>query len=276
MMKNIYILICFLLTSIVSVAQSHEFSIYAGGGLSNLSYTLAGGDVSGGIGGGAGAGYTYNISVHFGITTGVGFALYGGKATSRVLSGQYNTPDDAGDDFRFSYSVAGYEEKQSAAMVTIPLMLQYGTGGNSMSFVLAGGVKLGLPMSAKTTITPGSITTSGHYAYENRTYTDLPQYGFVTDQSGSVTKSDIELGLTTILSLEAGLRFSLSDKLGLYTGLFLDYGLNSIQKINDRHVVEYQPSNPSQFKYNSILNTGMVDKINLMSVGIKVKLGIRN
>jgi hypothetical protein len=75
------------------------------------------------------------------------------------------------------------------------------------------------------------------------------------------------------LALEAGLHFSLGETTGLYTGLFLDYGLNNIQKSNDKHIIEYQVSNASQFKYNSVLNSGMVDKVNLMSVGIKVKIG---
>jgi hypothetical protein len=260
----------------MSVAQSHEFSIYGTGGMPSLSYKFDAGKVSGGFGGGGGVGYTYNISPKFGITTGVEFTLYGSKVTSDAFSGQYNTPDDNGDDFRFAYSVSGYEEKQNATLLTIPVMAQYSTGSKSISVVLAGGLKFGLPMSATTTVSQGSITTSGTYVYEDQIYTDLPQHGFVTGQSVSTIKNDINLGFSTILSLEAGLRFSLSKKVGLYTGLFFDYGLNSIQKYRDKQVVEYQPLDPSRFKYNSILNTGMVDKINLMSLGVKIKLGIRN
>jgi hypothetical protein len=271
MMKNIYILICFLLTSSILTGQSHEFSIYGAGGMSNLGYKFDGGKGSGGTGFGAGVGYTYNISDNFGITTGAGFASYSGKATSETLSGQY-VPDNA--DGNFSYSIAGYEEKQSATMVVIPLMLQYNTDG-STSFVAAGGLKFGLPVSAKTTITSGVLTTSGHYSYEDQTYSNLPQHSFVTGQSIADIKSDTKFGLATMLSLEAGLRFSLSEKTGLYAGLFLDYGLNSIQKSGDKHVVEYQASNP-QFKYNSVLNTGMVDKVNLFSIGLKVAIKIRN
>jgi hypothetical protein len=273
MMKNIFLLICLLLTVNIATAQSHEFSIYASGGMSSLSYKFDAGTVSGGFGGGGGVGYTYNISPKFGITTGVGFAMYGSKATSDGFSGQYSTFDD-GDELQFSYTVAtGYEETQSATLLTIPVMAQYRApfGSGSMSFYAAGGLKLGLPISAKTLITSVS-TSSGHYLYENQTYENLPQHGFIRAVGGSKMKSDVDLGFATILALEAGLRFSLSEKTGLYTGLFLDYGLNSIQKSNDKHAIEYQSPNSSQV--NSILNTGMVDKINLMSVGIKVKLGI--
>jgi len=273
MMKNIFLLICLLLTVNIATAQSHEFSIYASGGMSNFNYKFDAGTVSGGFGGGGGIDYTCNISPQFGITTGVGFAMYGSKATSEGFSGQYNAFDD-GDELQFSYTVAtGYEETQSATLLTIPVMAQYRApfGSGSTSFYAAGGLKLGLPLSAKTLITSKN-TTSGHYLYEDQTYENLPQHGFISDVGISMMKSDVDLGFSTMLSLEAGLRFSLSEKTGLYTGLFFDYGLNSIQKSNDKHVVEYQPSAPSLFKNNSILNTGMVDKINLMSVGIKVKI----
>jgi hypothetical protein len=280
MMKNIRLIIICLLISNIAVSQDtdttsskHEFSIYASGGMSRLSYKFDAGTVSGGFGGGGGVGYTFNISPKFGIATGIGIAMYGSKAASDGFSGRYNTFDD-GDELQFNYTVArGYEETQSATLLTIPVMAQYSVplGGGSTSFYAAGGLKLGLPISAKTLITSVS-TSSGHYSYEDQTYEELPQYGFIREAGVSKMKSDIDLGFAAMLSLEAGLRFSLSGKTGLYAGLFFDYGLNSIQKSNDKHVVEYQSLDPSQLKYNSILNTEMVDKINLTSVGLKVKI----
>jgi hypothetical protein len=56
------------------------------------------------------------------------------------------------------------------------------------------------------------------------------------------------------------------------TGLYLDYSLNNIQKVRNRHALEYQPSNPSVFVYNSILNTGLVNKMNFFGFGLKVAL----
>jgi hypothetical protein len=263
----------------MSIAQSHEFAIYGTGGMSNLSYKFdkgkVGGAFDGGISGGFGMAYTYYIAEgNFGITAGVGFASYSGKATGETLSGEYDTPDDTGDNFRFSYSVTGYEEKQRMTLLTVPLMLQYRIpfdSRSSNSLVFGGGMKFGLPMSATTTTTMENVTTSGYYSYEDQTYTDLPQHGFVTEQSIADAKSDIDFGISKMLSLEVGLNFSLSEKTGLYAGLFLDYGLNSIKKNSDKYIVECQPSDPLRFiKYNSVLNTGMVDKINLTSVGIKV------
>jgi hypothetical protein len=285
-MKRIFVIIFCLLISNVVISQNtetsatkskHEFSVYAALGMYNLSYKFDAGSVSGGFGNGAGLGYTYHISDKFGITTGAGYSLYAGKAASDGFSGEYNAPDDVGDDFRFGYTVTGYEETQSAALLTIPVMAQYSVplGSGSTSFYAAGGLQFGIPISAKATITPGSVTTNGYYAYENQLYENLPLHAFVDGLAPPKSKNDIDLGLATILSLEAGLRFSLSEKLGLYTGLFFDYGLNNIQKTNNKEVVGYHPS-PSQFKYNSVLNTRMVDKINLMNVGVKIKLGIRN
>jgi hypothetical protein len=281
MMKNIRLIIICLLISNIAVSQDterssgtkHEFSIYASGGISRLSYKFDAGTVSGGFGGGGGVGYTFNINPKFGIATGIGISMYGSKAASDGFSGQYATLDD-GDELRFSYIIApGYEETQTATLLTIPVMAQYSVplGGGSTSFYAAGGLKLGLPISAKKLITSIN-TSSGHYSYEDQTYDNLPQHGFIREVGGSKMKSDIDLGFAAMLSLEAGVRFSLSGKTGLYAGLFFDYGLNSIQKSNDKHIVGYQSSSPSQLEYNSILNTEMVDKINLTSVGIKVKI----
>jgi len=262
----------------MSVAQRQEFIIYGLGGMSNLSYKFDAGKVGGGIGGGIGIGYICNITDAFGLTTGLGFMSYGGNLTSDELSEEYTTPDNDGDDFLFSYSIAGYKEKQRAALLTVPLMAQYSIpiGAGNSKVLIALGAKFGIPMSGTSTITPGSITTSGYYAYENRTYTDYPQHGFVTGQSASETESDIEFGFTVMASVEAGIHFSLSEKTGLYTGLFLDYGLTDCRKTKSAHIVEYQPSDQSRFKYSSILNTGIIDKVNLFSAGVKIGVRIKN
>lgn len=275
-MKNICILICFLATSSMSIAQS-QFTVYGTGGMSNLNYKLDAGKVGGGFDGGIGFGfginYTYNTESNFGITTGVGLTSYGGKATSESLSGEH-TLDDNGNNFQFNYSIIGYSEKQSATLFTVPVMLQYRFPFDSRSsnfFVLGAGMKFGLPISTTTTASMEKITTSGHYTYEDQTYTDLPQHGFVSEQSIVNANSSVDFGFSMMASVEAGLHFSFNERTGLYTGLFIDYGVNNILKPGDKYIVESQPSDPLRvIKYNSILNTEMVNKINMYSVGIKL------
>jgi hypothetical protein len=256
--------------------KKHELSIYGLGGYSPIGYTLAGnGSKSSSIGGGAGLGYTFNISPSLGIVTGVEMATYSAEASFDNIADEYS--DGTGINLlQFSYSLKNYKEKQSVTLFSIPVMAQYSLplGGGATRFYASGGFKLGFPVSAQADITPGTATTLGYYDHEKVTYVNLTQHGFVSNATLPAVKKDIDLGFSAALSLETGIRFALTGKIGLYTGLYFDYGLNSIQKVNDRHVLEYDSSNEATFKYNSVLNTGLTDKVNLISVGLKVRIGL--
>jgi hypothetical protein len=270
-------------TQTAATASKHELSIYGLGGYSPLSYTLPNnGTNSGGTGGGAGLGYTFNISPSLGIVTGVEMSIYASEASFGSVSSNYSV-GTGNDLFRFTYSLSNYKETQSVTLFSIPVMAQYslpvGSGG-TMRFYVSGGFKLGFPISAKADISPGSASTDGYFANEDVEYEILPTHGFANNISLPDTKKDIDLGFSAALALEAGLRFTLTDKIGLYTGLYFDYGLNSIQKVNDKHPLEYDLKHLSEynvvnekpFLYNSVLNSGLVDKVNLLSVGLKVRI----
>jgi hypothetical protein len=247
--------------------QKHELSIFGMGGYSPVGYTLAGnGSKSSGIGGGAGLGYTFNISPLIGIVTGVEMTTYSAEASFDNVAGEYDTGTGE-HQLEFSYSLKNYRETQSVTLFSIPVMAQYSLplGGSAMKFYASGGFKFGFPISAKADITPGTTTTTGEYYHEQVTYVKLPQHGFVDNVSLPAVKKDIDLGFSTALALETGVRFTLTGKLNLYTGLYFDYGLNSIQKVNDRYLIEYDVSSESTFKYGSVLNTGLTDKTYFLS-----------
>jgi hypothetical protein len=254
---------------------THEISVYGLGGLSSLNYKLSdGGTKSGGIGGGGGIGYTFNINDNWGITTGAEVGIFGGKAAYDGLSGEYEY-GSAGtrDHFLFRYSLDGYEERQNVMLFFVPITAQFKMPlDESVHFYLAGGFKLGLPVNAKATVAPGRITTSGDFGYEQIEYTDLEEYGFVTDMPLSETKTDINLGFSAALSLETGVRFSLGGNAALYTGAFFDYGLNNIRSTDDKHVVNYQINMPAVFLRNSVLNGVRVDKVNIVVGGLKIRI----
>jgi hypothetical protein len=133
-------------------------------------------------------------------------------------------------------------------------------------------VKLGIPVNATASINAKTVTTSGYYAFEDGTYEDLPQYGFVNGHKGEQLNYSVKLNIAALLALETGMRFRVGYQKHLMTSVYLDYSLNNMQKIKDRHVLEYQPSHPSMFVYNSIINTSLLDKVSLMSLGVKVGL----
>jgi hypothetical protein len=255
----------------------HELSIYGLGGYSPVVYTLdKNGSVSGVLGGGAGLGYTFNINSSLGIVTGVEMATYGAEASFDNISDKYKE-ETVDRPYEFSYSLKNYKEKQSVTVFSIPVMAQYGLplGGGSTRFYAAGGFKFGFPMSVKADITPGTATTSMHGIPEDVPYDDMPHHGLVTDKVLPSTKKEPELGFSAALALEAGVGFALTDKINLYTGAYFNYGLNNILKTDDRHLLEYNSADETTFIHNSVLDTGLTNKANLLSIGLKLRIGFK-
>jgi hypothetical protein len=255
----------------------HEIAIYGAAGLSAINYSLdksgSRSDGSNGISGILGIAYTWNINDHFGVVTGVEMSGYGGKASYDIISGEqeYGTNDDK---FKFSYSMKNYIEEQSATMLSIPVMAQYSAPlSDPVTFYLAAGFKFGLPIKAEATIFPGTVSTLGHYYFENQTYyDDLPQYGFTTGNPNSITR-DIALKVSVAMSIESGVRFSIMDNIRVYTGAYIDYSLNNIRsKAEDQLLISYNRLNPSLFTYKSVLNTTLADKLRIFGVGLKLKV----
>jgi hypothetical protein len=242
-----------------------QFSIYGSAGMSGLKYKSDGGAQSSGFGFGFGGGYSIGLGTSWKIGTAVELSTYNSKVSFSTLSERYE--EGTGEDkLRFSYSLDNYEEKQNVTMLSVPLTAQYQTKG-AVQFCLSGGLKFGLPISAKATINPGTVSASGEYEYEGQTYSNLPQHGFPEGTKLPEKKNDIDLGFSTAVTFETGLLLK-----KFYAGVYLDYGLNNMQKTKNRHPLEYPTSSSSTLVHNSILNTAFVDKINLYSVGMKLKI----
>jgi hypothetical protein len=254
----------------------HEVAVYGAGGMSALNYSLDKGgsktDGENSISGIAGIGYTWNINESVGIVTGIEATTYGAK-TSYDLAKADREYGVGIDKFKFMYTIGNYVEEQDIVMLLIPVMAQYSVPlSDKIRFYLAGGGKVGFSMQAQATVFSNSVNTSGHYYYENQTYTDLPKYGFVSERNPKSTVVDIDTKALVTASIETGARFVLHEKILLYTGAYLDYGLNNIRSVKDRHLINYQEFNPSVLKFGSVLNTAFVNNVKVLGVGLKVRL----
>jgi hypothetical protein len=282
-MKNRLLLLTalFIITGYITPATAqtppetevkNELVFYAGGGAANLVYSLAGnGTRSGGFGVTFGAGYLYNFSESLGVTAGLEIAPYSAKAEYIATGEIYETLDDIGSDVRFTYSSRAYSEKQSLVLLSIPIMAQYKVPVSSgkMHWYAAGGFKIGFPAGNSAKINQ-TITTAGYYTYENQEYHDLANHGYYNNFDVRDSESKPALSVAMLLSLETGLRFSLYNKLALYAGAWLDYGMNNLKSESGKHLVQYNRT----MTYESVLNTAYTNKINLISMGVKVKIGI--
>lgn len=124
-----------------------------------------------------------------------------------------------------------------------------------------------------------SIATKGYYPATDVTYDDLLYSGF-GKYSDINMKEDLDLKVAFMLSAEVGIKSKLSESLKLYTGVFVDYGLNNVAK-QGKTFMTYDAQNPSILANESILHShyrsegeaiSFVEKVKPIAFGIKVKL----
>ena len=275
--KIIILIAGLLYHSITSGQSEHEFSVYGGGGLSALKYHTTAGDRKSGSGGLAGAGYHYFFIPAISIGTGIEFSLFRSSITINDLSDRYMTADFDGDEFEFRSTVSNYKERQNAILLTIPLMLQYQPG----RFYISAGGKAGIPVRGRYRTSGTVMKNSGYYALEDYEYTTQEFLGFGTF-AGKDMDDRINMKIVWMLSAEAGIKWKLKDNLFLYTGIYLDYGLNDMTK-DDRtqRFVDYDRMAPADYTTNSIIvsrytqngqENGFTDKVVPLAAGIKVRL----
>ena len=250
-----------------------EFSVRIGGGASGFQTQPTEGKDFRSWTGTAGLGYHFFFNPHWGVGTGADFAVYNGG----ISIDNYSRRQDAinkitGNPFDFLVKSSNYKEPQQVMMVNIPLMLQY-QGAGKTAFYAAMGGKAGIPVSAKSRL-KGNFSSGGFFPNLNVTYEDIPEYGFVTDHPFPENKTDITLKTAFMASVELGVKWRLGKSASLYTGIYVDYGLNNLldkEPTTDTDLVIYQSDTPSQFAYNTAANL-YVKQIAPVAGGITLRL----
>ena len=256
----------------------HEFSLSGGGGLSTLNYDLRDGIQNDGFGGLFSFGYRYFFNRATGLATGLEYAFYNAHCQLDVVNIAYQTTDYAGDAFEFRSALKDYREKQRAMFLQIPLMLQFQTGSKHM-FYAAGGVKLGIPLNNLKTTYDCEVTelrNSGFYYDDNVLYETQPFMGF-GKFSNVHGMGSLLFKPSLFASAEIGVKWRLNDFMALYSGVYFDYGLNSIFETRDAvhlpPLVEYNNGNPHDFTLNSVFNSSQIftDAIKPLSAGVVLR-----
>jgi hypothetical protein len=255
--------------------QRHELSVHAGVGLSTLQYDLQTGQQKNGIGFQLGGGYAYYFLRNVALRTGLEIAFYNASAGLKNFSDSYDvkgaTPEG---NYTFSYEIDKYSESQQALYVNIPLMLQFQTGRTYIFYGAIGG-KVGFPVNATARIKKHDLTTKGYFPHEGRTYDDLPQFGLGEYEYLKRTTDLKNFKLHYMLSAEAGLKWKVLKGNDLYTGIYVDYGLNNVQTKNDRTFVtstltadKLQVSPLIESRY---AGTPFTESIRPLAVGLKIR-----
>ena len=260
------ILPIFLALSMAVQTFASEFSIYGGGGLSTLMYDIKGSDKSNGFGGLFGLGYTYFFAPNWGIGSGLEMAFYNAEFQFKEYRQQPYMIANSEGEMEFRSKVEGYKEEQSVKLLQIPLMLQYQRGENHQ-FYAAAGTKIGIPLSGKNKVSVDSVRNSGYRKFEDYEYTTQKFLGF-GNFAGEKSEKKLPLQTAVLLSAETGMKWKLNEALRLYTGVYLDYGLNSAteRKHSSDRIIEYN-SQERTYAFNNL-----IDEITPLAVGLKVKL----
>jgi len=262
-----------LLAGNTAHAQQNEFSLYAGAGMQGLQYDNTHGGVSIKPGFQAGVGYTRLLSSRWGIRTGLEIGYYHTRTTLNPGAAfMHNYVDSEGEGFEYRVKTSGYRDDQKLYTLNIPLLLQFQSPGHGkQQFYALGGAKLGIPFSQTYTSQADEISASGYYPNLDLEITDLPVHGF-GKQAGWKRTGDNDLKIAVSLTAEAGIRFRVSTNSYLYTGAYIDYGLNNMKKTAaSSPLLTYDPNGLAQSKATGIFSLdGTTGDVRLMAYGIKL------
>jgi hypothetical protein len=278
---NVLVITATLNITVISAQSAHEFSIYGGSGLSTLRYQISPGESSGSMGADFGLGYTYfrgkehvndteKVSREkWGIRTGIGLGWYNSNAkldNEKITT--KNLRDSENDLFDLHTTLSEYKETQKTMFLNIPVMALFQID----RYYVMGGIKAGIPLIGKYKSKDATLTNKAYY-HDLDNWAETQEFaGYGRFRNSSDGK--LELGISVMLAIEAGMKWRMSNSLWLYTGVYMDYGVNNTSKNSHLPLINYTSENPANFTTNSVLSS-FTDKAKIMAVGIKVGLALR-
>jgi outer membrane protein OmpA-like peptidoglycan-associated protein len=277
------------------------------------------------LGGQAGLGVSYYFTKHFGISTGIGVSHYRSYAKLLGKFEDYNEDylaninnrnfnlgvywdNDFGDhptQYNLRVRTQNWLEYQSGKFIEVPIILnlQKKFGKNEFFGIYLGlGAKFMIPIQSEYAIkdelngTKAGLNIYGYYPEKNlymgrydQPPLDQHAFGMIYDASERLTnaKGKLDHKFNVALVGEGGFLFSLSRRVDLALGAFIDYGLLNLKRKTDDQNLFVGPE--SQYvqgaedhvgqgiAYNSITATDFVKKVSTFSyggkIGVRIKLG---
>jgi hypothetical protein len=251
-------------TALLAEKPLDEFQIYGGAGTPVLSPK---GSTIKGFSGDAGIGFTAFVSRQIGIHFGIGFGLNNVEINVENLTTiTPEMPDINGQLFDLHTTLSGYREIQKATFFTIPIMLQFQP--NRHGFYAKGGAKLLFHHRTAYESRVETFHNAAYYSPDN--WVTAPSSEGLGAFPGNSTTGNFDLELFTILTLEMGMKWQISENTFLYTGAFIDYGLsNPVQ--NQRESYDHYIW-PARLQDLTLLS--FADRINPATVGIRLRLAL--
>jgi len=334
MKKSILLSLLILLSiSLMSQEKGSYISIWGGAGPTGFKYKMNGinfatpkNDIL--LGGQAGLQFSYYFTKHVGLSLGAGVSHYRTKA---LLSGDFREDKwfDLGNyvdndfalhpkDYQLRVRTQNWEEYQSGKFIEVPLLINFQKKFGEKEYFglyLSLGAKFQYAFSAKYAIVDGDnedqhkLMISGYYPEDNMELggfggKPMPYHAFSSIYNPGEVLSDgtgkYKFKFNIAAVGEAGILISLSRRVDIALGAFIDYGLMDInRKPDDKtkktlftgpapendYVTNAEDHPGNGISYNSIINSTYgadnqnryVDKVSTLSyggkIGLRIKLG---
>jgi len=280
----------------VSGKTPYEFSVYAGGGYACFLYRLPNAEVpvprsndlyypaisgvsSSGSAGELGVGFTGFITPQIGLHVGLGLGLHnvGTNVDSLKIYKDDVLDDITGYHGDWYTTLFDYRETHRTFSLSIPFMIQFQTMQNQsgwnrrndakQGFYAMAGVKLNILLNNTYESKMASIYNLEH-VLDLDNWADTQEFIGLGKHKGKSSKGDFGY-VQALLAIEAGMKWRVSDNMYLYTGAYLDYGLNDPGKNSKTPLDDYDYRFPKDMQLELL---GFADRTNLLVIGIKLRL----
>jgi hypothetical protein len=209
----------------------------------------------------------YFFSKFAGISFGAGFNPYSSQLSLGSYNVSYDTVDNDTPSESYKMIVDGNNivEDQKVAFLSVPVSIHVKfPAGEKLGFFIKGGISFDIPV-VKSYNSAGTFSYSGYYKDYPITLTDLPQYGFPSNQSTSVNGSLNIKSFCMSLAASGGATFYVNESIQLALGLHYYKSIGNISG--------YSPK--STFRLSSVKNDlrsfmAGSSSANLQAVGLSI------
>jgi len=277
---TVFLIMLFFSSSLSVSAQRfpHEISVHCGGGFDAFVCQKPISKVSSrGFGGDVGVGFTGFFDQNWGIHTGVGFGFSNIK--NEVDQFKFITleqEDCEGYLYNLHTTLNDYSERHKTMFVSIPLMVQYQTKLQPISyrqrdkkagFYAMAGAKALLLVNNNYTAEVSSLYNIAYYPKFNNWISYQPEMG-LGNFVGKGVSNKLKFNVLAMFAFETGFKWQFGKKVLLYTGAFFDLGLHDTtkkQRISHKNFT-------SQERLTDLELLDFAKRMNLVAVGVKLRL----
>lgn len=278
--------------------KGHYLQGHAGIGYAELGYkpNRENDQAKGGVGATVGLNYAYYFHENWGVTAGIDFDYFGGRA---IVGDCYEWGTDLtngdSDGEVYAHRVYGHEwtEKQSVGMIGLPIGIQMmyplSKKENPLKIYAGAGLQIGLPVLKTYSLTSGQIEHRGWYEQWKMEIHDQTDRDFYYEDVENFGKESKPLQLAPVavgVFADLGVAIPVAEQWDIMVGAFAKVTCNNMHNSNSRDLgwagssfTQYVPDGNNTPKaishdfmnpYEGFVNSNEVSAVRPWMVGVKL------